>query len=85
MTITQLQYVLAVAEHKSKRSFKWIYIAASFVGFTLIGFFLFNQQKSEGLIIPENNVVIEEQQPLKVIWMFLTIMPRTIHSLSQHW
>lgn len=63
----RLDAMLAVAEHKSKRSFKWIYIAASFVGFTLIGFFLFNQQKSEGLIVPENNVVIGKQQPIEVI------------------
>mgnify|MGYP006178239671 CR=1 FL=1 len=63
----RLDAMLAVAEHKSKRSFKWIYIAASFVGFTLIGFFLFNQQKNEGLIVPENNVVVEEQQPSRVI------------------
>jgi hypothetical protein len=63
----RLDAMLTVAEHKSKRSFKWIYIAASFVGFTLIGFFLFNQQKNEGLIIPNKNVVIEEKQPLEII------------------
>jgi hypothetical protein len=63
----RLDAMLTVAEHKSKRSFKWIYIAASFVGFTLIGFFLFNQQKNEGLIIPYKNVVIEEKQPLEII------------------
>lgn len=63
----RLDAMLTVAEHKSKRSFKWFYIAASFVGFTLIGFFLFNQQKNEGLIIPENNVVVEEQQPSEII------------------
>lgn len=63
----RLDAMLTVAEHKSKRSFKWVYIAASLVGFTLIGFFLFNQQKNEGLIIPENNVVIEEKQPSEVI------------------
>lgn len=58
----RLDAMLTFAEHKSKKSFKWIYIAASFVGFTLIGFFLFNQQKIERLIIPENNVVVEEKQ-----------------------
>lgn len=63
----RLDAMLTVAEPKSKRSFKWIYIAASFVGFTLIGFFLFNQQKNEGLIIPNKNVVIEEKQPLEII------------------
>jgi len=61
----RLDAMLAVAEHKSKRSFKWIYVAASFVGFTLIGFFLFNQQKNEGPIVPENNVVVEEKQAEK--------------------
>lgn len=63
----RLDAMLTVAEHKSKRSYKWIYIAASFVGFTLIGFFLFNQQKNEALIIPEKNVVIEEKQPSEII------------------
>lgn len=63
----RLDAMLTVAENKSKRSFKWIYIAASFVGFTLIGFFLFNQQKSEGLIIPEKNVVLEEKQVTEII------------------
>lgn len=58
----RLDAMLTVAEQTPKRSFKWLYIAASFVGFTLIGFFLFNQQKNEGLIVPENNVVIEEKQ-----------------------
>jgi len=58
----RLDAMLNVAEQTKKRSFKWLYIAASFVGFTLIGFFLFNQQKNEGLIVPENNVVIEEKQ-----------------------
>lgn len=63
----RLDAMLTVAEHKSKRSFKWIYVAASFVGFTLIGFFLFNQQKNEGPIVPENNVVVEEKQAEKGI------------------
>jgi hypothetical protein len=58
----RLDAMLTIAEQTKKRSFKWLYIAASFVGFTLIGFFLFNQQKNEGLIVPENNVVIEEKQ-----------------------
>lgn len=63
----RLDAMLSVAEQTPKRSFKWLYIAASFVGFTLIGFFLFNQQKNEGLIIPENNVVVEGKQPSQVI------------------
>lgn len=63
----RLDAMLTVAEPKSKRSFKWFYIAASFVGFTLIGFFLFNQQKNEGVIIPEKNVVIEEKQQSEII------------------
>jgi len=63
----RLDAMLTVAEPKRNRNFKWIYIAASFVGFTLIGFFLFNQQKNEGLIIPNKNVVIEEKQPSEII------------------
>lgn len=63
----RLDAMLTVAEQTKKRSFKWLYIAASFVGFTLIGFFLYNQQKNERLIIPENNVVVEEQQPAEII------------------
>jgi len=63
----RLDAMLTVAEPKRNRSFKWIYIAASFVGFTLIGFFLFNQQKKETLIVPENNVVVKEKQPSEII------------------
>lgn len=62
----RLDAMLTVDEHKNKRSFQWLYIAASFVGFTLIGFFLFNQQKNELQIIPEKNVVEEEKQSFKI-------------------
>ena len=61
----RLDAMLTVAEQTKKRSFKWLYVAASFVGFTLIGFFLLNQQKNEGLVVPEKNVVVEEKQSEK--------------------
>jgi hypothetical protein len=56
----RLDAMLSIAEEKqSKRKNKWLYIAASVVGFLLVGTFFFNQQKSvlEG---SKKEVVIEE-------------------------
>ncbi|MCD0470829.1 hypothetical protein [Flavobacterium sp. JAS] len=64
----RLDAMLSVAEEKkptvrlrslqaSKR--KWLYIAASIVGFLLVGTFYFNQKKSV-VETPKNNIVIEE-------------------------
>ncbi|SNR75317.1 hypothetical protein [Flavobacterium sp. ov086] len=64
----RLDAMLSVAEEKkptvrlrslqaSKR--KWLYIAASIVGFLIVGTFFFNQKKSV-VEAPKNNIVIEE-------------------------
>lgn len=56
----RLDAMLSVAEKKKpKKDRKWLYIAASIVGFLLVGTFFFNQKKST-IEIPKNNVVIQE-------------------------
>ncbi|WP_337968633.1 hypothetical protein [uncultured Flavobacterium sp.] len=57
----RLDAMLSVAEEKKqpKKSRKWLYIAASIVGFLLVGTFFFNQKKSV-VETPQGTVVIEE-------------------------
>ena len=56
----RLDAMLSVAEEKQpKKNYKWLYIAASMVGFLLVGAFFFNQKK-DSVETPKNNVVIEE-------------------------
>jgi len=57
----RLDAMLSVAEEKKhpKKSRKWLYIAASMVGFLLAGTFFFNQ-KENSIENPKIDVVIEE-------------------------
>ena len=44
----RLDAMLSIAEEKkTKKSRKWLYIAASIVGFLLVGTFFFNQNKNK--------------------------------------
>jgi len=56
----RLDAMLSVAEEKKqpKKKNKWIYIAASLVGFLLVGTFFFNQKKT--IENPKNSVVVKE-------------------------
>jgi hypothetical protein len=57
----RLDAMLSVAENKKpkKKKNRWLYIAASIVGFLLVGTFFFNQKKSV-IETPVNKVVIED-------------------------
>lgn len=57
----RLDAMLSVAENKEpkKKKNRWFYIAASIVGFLLVGTFVFNQKKNVSET-PENNVVTRE-------------------------
>lgn len=44
---------------KSKRSFKWLYVAASFLGFLLVGSLFFRQDTGKQNVIPAQNQVVE--------------------------
>jgi hypothetical protein len=58
----RLDAMLSVAENKKpKKNRKWLYIAASLVGFLLVGTFFFNQKKNE-IETPKNIIVIKEDQ-----------------------
>jgi hypothetical protein len=56
----RLDAMLSVAENKKpKKDRKWFYIAASIVGFLLVGTFFFNQ-KENAIKTPQNTVVVKE-------------------------
>ncbi|MDW8849946.1 hypothetical protein SD960_07580 [Flavobacterium sp. MMLR14_040] len=56
----RLDAMLSIAEEKQpKKNYKWLYIAASIVGFLVVGTFFFNQKKNV-VETPKNNVAVEE-------------------------
>jgi len=59
-TWDRLDAMLSIAEEKQpKKNYKWLYIAASIVGFLLVGTFFFNQKKNV-VETPKVNVVTED-------------------------
>jgi hypothetical protein len=60
----RLDAMLSVEEQKPKRSYKWLSIAAVFVGFTLIGIFMMNKENSTENVIPSNPIVLENETKL---------------------
>ncbi|WP_188360522.1 hypothetical protein [Flavobacterium orientale] len=57
----RLDAMLSVEEQKPKRNYKWLSIAAVFVGFTVIGIFMMNKENSNENVIPSNPVVLENE------------------------
>ncbi|WP_026730591.1 hypothetical protein [Flavobacterium denitrificans] len=59
----RLDAMLSVADEKKpkKKSKKWFYIAASVVGFLLVGTFFFNQ-KENTIEAPKNSVVVKDSE-----------------------
>lgn len=57
----RLDAMLSVADNKKKKSYSWIYIAASFILFASLGFWFYNQNNSK-IITNENNVVATEKK-----------------------
>lgn len=57
----RLDAMLSVEEQRPKRNFKWLSVAAAFLGFTLIGIFILNQQNTIEISTPNNQVVIEDK------------------------
>ena len=63
MAWDRLDAMLSVAENKkTKRKFNWLYIAASFIGFLLVGTVFFDQKENTN-DIKKNTVVIENSIP----------------------
>ena len=68
----RLDAMLTIAE-KPKRNFKWLYVAASFVGFIFLGSIYFNNENKEVVVIndtigiKESKVVIETKVPVSKI------------------
>jgi len=63
----RLDAMLTVAEEKKPvRSYSWIYIAASIIGFAFLGTFFFNQS-DKNVNVESNEVVIENNQKVEPI------------------
>jgi hypothetical protein len=60
----RLDAMLSIEEQKPKRNFKWISIAAIFVGFTMIGIFMINKENSVENVVPSNSIVLENETKL---------------------
>ena len=71
----RLDAMLTVAEEKkSKRSYSWIYIAASIIGFAFFGTFFFNQS-NKNTTVESNKVVMEKNQKVEPKKEVLSIIP----------
>lgn len=57
----RLDAMLSVTENKKKKSYSWLYIAASFILFATIGFWFYNQGNANGSNTNENTVVITKE------------------------
>jgi hypothetical protein len=55
----RLDAMLTVAEEKPKRNFKWLYVAASVLGFLMISALFFNQNQ-KGTVDAKDSIVVQE-------------------------
>lgn len=68
MAWDRLDAMLSVAEKKRTPKYRWMYVAAGFLGFILAGTFFLNQQKTEEIIDNGTNTVVatpEQKENLK--------------------
>jgi hypothetical protein len=58
----RLDAMLSVAEDKKpKRSFKWLYIAASVIGFVFFGMLFYNQNQENSIIDNSNQIIVDTE------------------------
>lgn len=64
----RLDAMLSVTENKKKKkkSYSWLYIAASFILFATIGFWFYNQSIPNDNIIIENSIVITKENEKQI-------------------
>lgn len=60
MAWERLDAMLAVAE-KPKQNYKWIYVAASFLGFLMLGMLYFDQKNNE-ILTPNDTIVVNKSK-----------------------
>jgi hypothetical protein len=78
----KLDTMLTVAEEKKpKRSYSWIYMAASIIGFAFLGTFFLNQS-NQNTTIESNEVVIENNQKAEPIQKDILKVPSISKSES---
>jgi hypothetical protein len=59
----RLDAMLTVAEEKPKRNFKWVYVAASVLGFLLMSTLFFNQNQKE-TVVTNDTIVVNEPKSI---------------------
>ena len=57
----RLDAMLSLGETKKKKNYSWLYIAASCVLFSSVGFWFYNQEDSK-IIVNEGNFVVTEKE-----------------------
>ncbi len=62
----RLDAMLSVTENKKKKSYSWLYIAASFILFATVGFWFYSQGNTDGSNINENTVVITKDKEKQI-------------------
>jgi len=66
MAWDRLDAMLSVAEEKKKPNRTWLFVAASFLGFLLIGTLFLKQEKTSGTIDnKDNNAVVSSEKPMQ--------------------
>ena len=57
----RLDAMLSIGENKKKKNYSWLYIAASFILFSSLGLWFYNQNNSKDVIVIENNIVASDK------------------------
>lgn len=65
MAWDRLDAMLSVAEEKKKPNRTWLFVAASFLGFLLIGTLFLKQEKTNGTIDKDNNAVVSSEKAIE--------------------
>lgn len=65
MAWDRLDAMLSVAEKKKRPNRTWLFVAASFLGFLLIGTLFLKQEEINGTIENKDNVVVSSKEPVK--------------------
>ena len=57
----RLDAMLSIGENKKKKNYSWLYVAASFILFSSLGLWFYNQNKAKDSIVIENNIVTSDK------------------------
>ena len=57
----RLDAMLSIGQNKKKKNYSWLYVAASFILFSSLGLWFYNQNKAKDSIVIENNIVTSDE------------------------